>query len=61
MHGNYVAVGAPLLGRTYVLDARTGAVADTLPSGGWDLAGPPERERERALYLGCCIARDRAS
>jgi len=39
MHGNYVAVGAPLLGRTYVLDARTGAVADTLPSGGWDLAG----------------------
>jgi hypothetical protein len=39
MQGDYVAVGAPLLGRTYVMDARTGAVVDTLPSGGWDISG----------------------
>jgi hypothetical protein len=39
MQGDYVAVGAPLLGRTYVMDGRTGSVADTLPSGGWDLSG----------------------
>jgi hypothetical protein len=39
MQGDYVAVGAPLLGRTYVMDGRTGEVDDTLPSGGWDISG----------------------